>query len=122
VEAVTGEPELDRYSSRAPALAEASDMAVAGPDFVLFGIPDKYGGVILFASKSLSRAVLESRVLGLKEEYIPGLGKVRLADRRTAIACEMKDMTMIRGATYAEALRSVLETWQPPELPGLTSG
>jgi hypothetical protein len=86
------------------------------PDFVLFGIADSYGGVILFASKALSKAELESRVHGLEKTLI-GSRTMYLEDRRTTFSCEFRDFTMIRADTYIDALRSLLTTWKPPEPP-----
>jgi hypothetical protein len=84
------------------------------PEFVLFGIADAYGGVILFASRKLTRSQLESKVFGVKKTLI-GSRVMYLEDRRTTFSCEFADFTMIRSDTYIDALRSLLTTWRPPE-------
>jgi hypothetical protein len=90
------------------------DIGYPRPDFVLFGIADPFGGVILFASDQMSQAELESKIQGF--DLIPvGRALARVPDRRTTLKVEMRSFTMIRADTYGDALRSLMETWRPPE-------
>ncbi len=90
------------------------DIAYPRPDFVLFGIRDVGGGVLLFASDQMSQAELESRVE--KMDLIPvGPLLARVPDRRTTLRVELRSFTVIRAETYIDALRSLMETWRPPE-------
>jgi hypothetical protein len=89
--------------------------ALSRPDFVLFGITDPLGGVILFASKELTKAKLESKVVGLEVVPLGPIVKARVADRRTTLYAEFKNFTMIRAETYPEAFRSLMSTWRPPD-------
>jgi len=90
------------------------DIAYPRPDFVLFGIADVTGGVLLFASDQMSQAELESRVE--KIDLIPVAQVLaRVPDRRTTLRVELRSFTMIRAETYIDALRSLMTTWRPPE-------
>lgn len=86
------------------------------PDFVLFGIADKHGGVILFASGDLNKARMETTE-SIETVDIPGFrNNVRLPKRKTELEVEFEQHTMIRADTYIEALRSLGESgWHPPE-------
>jgi hypothetical protein len=90
------------------------DISYPRPDFVLFGIADTTGGVLLFASDQMSQAELQSRVE--KIDLIPVAQVLaRVPDRRTTLRVELRSFTMIRAETYIDALRSLMETWRPPE-------
>lgn len=83
------------------------------PDFVLFGIQDPLGGVILFASAQLSQAELKSEAERM--DLIPvGARLARVPVVKTTLHVEMRSFTMIRAETYMDALRSLGDVWQPP--------
>lgn len=87
---------------------------VQRPDFVMFGIPQRDGSVILFASTDFNEAELRSIVRGLKPVKVGGL-TARIEDRSTTLRVDMGSFTMLRGETYIDALRTLMETWRPPE-------
>lgn len=80
------------------------------PDFVLFGISDPSGiGVILFASRHLTSAVMEEKRTPRSVQTPFGLA--HLEDRSTELACTMADVMAIRGYDYGDALRSIAQLW-----------
>lgn len=93
------------------------------PDFVMFGIQEPHGGVILFASTQLTQAELKSEVDGYMSSC-KGCGYpdvhtscrgMHIPVRVTTLKVGIAQFTMIRAETYGGALRSLMETWQPPE-------
>lgn len=86
------------------------DSGYPSPDFVLFGMGDGAGGVMLLASSVLSRASLGRSTPG----YHIGMG-MRIPDYAWDLTCEMRQVTIIRAESYADAFRTLMTTWRPPE-------
>lgn len=83
-------------------------------DWVMAGLPDEAsGGVMLVASKKLTRAAFQRRIAGFEK----GWRGARLPVWEATLAAQMRDLTFIRAATYPEALASLMELWRPPERP-----
>jgi hypothetical protein len=101
-------------STPVPLTGPAGDGSYPRPDFVLFGIANPAGGVVLFASGDLVQASLERKAGDLFPVF-PGFVAPLAPEVRTTLFVEMRKFTMIYAATYGEALRRLMESWQPPE-------
>jgi hypothetical protein len=102
---VSGLPAVSRFMNQ--------DSGYPSPDFVLFGMGDGAGGVMLLASSVLSQASLNRSVPG----YLIGMG-MRIPDYAWELTCEMRQVTIIRAGSYADAFRTLMNTWKPPEPQG----
>ena len=82
------------------------------PDFALLGVGDGFGGVLLLASAYLSEASLSQSIPG----YLIGAG-MRIPDYAYEMSCVMRQVTIIRAENYADAFRSLMNVWRPPDPP-----
>jgi hypothetical protein len=90
------------------------DGAAMTPDFVMVGVPQLGGGVMLFASRTLTQAALRREVRGF--DIVPITARengpvARVPRERRTITAEMTSFQVIYGDSYPEALRSLLEMW-----------
>jgi len=97
----------------APLAGPASDGSYPRPDFVLFGVANPAGGVILFASADLVQASVDRKDRDLFPIF-PGFAAPLTPEIRTTLFVELRKFTMIYADDYGEALRRLMDSWQPP--------
>lgn len=97
----------------APLTGPASD-AWPRPDFVMYGIANPAGGVVLFASADLVQASLKKQARDLFPLF-PGFSAPAAPELRTTLFVEMRKFVMIYAPDYGEALRRLMGSWEPPE-------
>jgi hypothetical protein len=87
------------------------------PDFVMVGVQNGAGGVLLFASMSLTDAELRREVQAF--DLVPVAGRVASIPRMDiTVTAKMLDFTVIHADSYGEAVQSLQEQWarnQQPE-------
>lgn len=104
-------------SSRPPGREQSPPLAgnVGGrPDFVMVGMSRPGGGVILFASLTLTEAELKHEVGKARHVPItpnPDGPFARIPDRRITVRAEMQDFTQIVADTYPAAMQTLQEQW-----------
>lgn len=84
------------------------------PQWVIMGIQVPGGGVAVLASDKLTKAEMARRWETVVKDS--ALGKLRLRQEHVAVLLQFDGFQFIYGATYAEAMRSLSDVWQPPEL------
>jgi hypothetical protein len=99
----------------APLTGPASDGSYPRPTYVMFGIDNPAGGVVLFASGDLVQASLEKQARDLFP-LIPGFSIPAAPEVRTTLFVEMREFVMVYAATHGEALRKLMGDWEPPEV------
>lgn len=99
----------------APLTGPASDGSYPRPDFVLFGVANPAGGVVLFASSDLVQASVDRKDGDLFPVF-PGFTAPLAPEIRTTLFVELRKFTMIYADDYGEALRRLMGTWEPPEV------
>jgi hypothetical protein len=86
----------------------------------MVGVSRPGGGVILFASLTLTEAELKRKVEGYKKVPIfPGENSpiARLRDERITVTAEMQDFTQIVADSYPAAMQSLQEQWSRVQRP-----
>jgi hypothetical protein len=84
------------------------------PDWVMLGVSAE-DGVYIFASSDLTEAELEA-VADEHEVFSDSIfRRFEPINRRFYLRATMKTFTMVKGATYGEALRNLFNSWTPPE-------
>lgn len=83
------------------------------PQWVIMGI-NLHGRVAVLASSTLTKAEMRRRVETVVKQA--PFGKLRLNKETTAVGFLCDGFTMIYGDTYAAAMASLGDVWQPPEL------
>lgn len=83
------------------------------PDFVIVGVRKPGGGVMLFASVTLTQAELKRETDPLDPfDFVPTPGGLaRLPKEDITVSAKMRDFTLIHADSYPEALRSLHEQW-----------
>lgn len=83
------------------------------PDWVMFGV-QHLNGVVLLASKDLSRAQLETEVV--YKDAAKWYDSINADDMRIVyrITAELRGYVRIEAPDYPTALRRLLEIWSPP--------
>ena len=93
-------------------------MAMSGemmrPDFVLCGVSFD-GGVVLFASETLTRAELETEVDEIEIDPMRWTKDWISRPTRRVLTATMRSYVMVRGATYREAMETLFTAWHPPD-------
>lgn len=87
------------------------------PDFLLIGVPNPSGGVILIASRSVYAAEVEHtrEYEDLMSGYhgliarVPGFEEI-------SITALLRDYVLITANTYGEAFSNLFNTWKPDDL------
>jgi hypothetical protein len=91
------------------------------PDFVMVGVQNGAGGVLLFASMTLSSAELRREVdRDDPFDYVDtGHGVARLPKERISVTAEMRDFTLIHAESYGAAIKTLHEQWsRKAQVPG----
>lgn len=78
------------------------------PQWVICGM-ETPGGVLVFASRTLSEANLRRKMTG----WLPGPLGAKIPTWSSTLTCEMDDFVQVRGETYAAAMKSLFEMWSP---------
>lgn len=85
------------------------------PDWVMLGVAGDDGSVYIYASSDMTQAELEA-VRDEPDLFDPyDASRTFRQDLRIILRAEMKTVTVVRGETYAQALRILLQGWTPPE-------
>lgn len=82
------------------------------PDFVILGVPNPDGGVLIVASKELSQAELESTADELDMWEVGR--RLRMSRTTYTLTAQMRSIHMVIGPDYGSALRTLFEQWTPP--------
>jgi hypothetical protein len=104
-------PELRPFQDRLPSSTPLDHFSTQiRPDFVLTGI--RHGnGVMLFASKTLTQAVLEVEAdlwgFGFGDHFS------RPVHYTTTLSLEMNDYVLITAPSYGAAFHALFKTWNP---------
>lgn len=95
-------------------------MGAMRPDWVLLGVRLSPEQVVVYASNQLTVAELEMKV----ETEMMFSDYPRHFPRRQTIRLSTEMLTVVyaSGATYAEAIRTIMETWSPDERAGIGPG
>jgi hypothetical protein len=115
-----GEPTTIQYTdslcTETLIMTTASEQYPLEPDWVMFGV-QHLRGVVLLASKDLSRAQLESETTW-NGDLLFAL-RVRPDDVRTTykITAEMSRYVRVEAPDYPTALRRLMEVWSPDQEP-----
>jgi hypothetical protein len=106
--------EVTRGPSGTPAAGLNQDPGLYDvPDFVMVGIP-RGDRVVLFASRTLTRAELRREVVGFDSIPVtanPAGPVARVPREKRTVIAEMASFTVINAETYPDALRSLAEAW-----------
>ncbi|HKU53030.1 MAG TPA: hypothetical protein VJQ25_11215 [Nitrospira sp.] len=89
-------------------------MYIHAPDWVMLGVTVD-DGVLVFASDELTQAELREEV----DVDIMAFGTVHVVDalKHYELNAETRSFTWARGATYAEAIQTLMRTWAPSTRP-----
>lgn len=90
---------------------------MSAPDFVILGVSHPGGGVLVIASKHLTKADLEEKVDD--PEFFLGPMVRPHSPTRTAVTAEMNEYVTATAADYAEAMRRLFQFWALAERPAL---
>lgn len=93
---------------------------MSAPDFVILGVSHPGGGVLVIASKHLTKADLEEKVDD--PEFFLGPMVRPHSPTRTAVTAEMDEYVTVTAADYAEAMRRLFQFWAPAERPAVEQG
>lgn len=85
------------------------------PQWVIMGI-NLHGRVAVLASSTLTKAEMRRRVETVIKKAPFSARPLYLGKETTAVGFLCDGFTMIYGDTYAAAMASLAEVWQPPEL------
>lgn len=91
-----------------------------GPDFVVLGVPFKDGQVMVIGSDNLSLAELR---IAYEHDYAGDrVGRINTfpGTQSCELSTTMRTYQFVIAATYQEALRQLLESWQPKGRAGAT--
>jgi hypothetical protein len=89
-------------------LPAQQELSADDPQWVICGM-ETPGGVLVFASQTLSRADLRRRMTG----WQPGWGGAKIPTWSNTLTCEMTYFVQVRGETYASAMKTLFEMWSP---------
>jgi hypothetical protein len=84
------------------------------PQWAILGI-QLYGRCAVMASSTLTRAEMRRQIVDYEQKRATGR-PLRLRKDTAAVGFVCDGFTLIYGETYASALASLAETWQPPEI------
>jgi hypothetical protein len=87
------------------------NMTQQRPDWVVLGVPAADGKVAVLASKDLNEAEL-SREVDYVHDFWGG-ARIRALPARNTLTVEMRTYTVVVADSYAEAFRTLFDTWSP---------
>lgn len=88
-------------------------MYANGPDWVMLGVPNPQGGVMIIASLELTQAELRLEAEMNLDSFFYIVGADTL--KHYELSATMRSVVITVGETYADALRTLMENWKPTE-------
>ncbi len=101
----------------APVGSVGSTGTFSRPDWVLLGIQRPDGTVMVLGSTSLSEAELRVQADLFEDPFDPF--RVVPAPSRNTLTAQFRQGAMAIGRTYAEAIRTLFDTFDPDQRPAI---